>query len=235
MTDSVLRLVILTLAALCVHLWSASCASAWQGKAAANQQRTYQPGEIHLGTSRAFIHVGKTGFGHEHGVVGRIKRGSVLLDAIADAGVIEFDMTTFVADTAAARAYVGLEGKTDDQTQRQATANMLGAEVLNVDRYPTATFRIKSAQRLDRPSRRKLPQYRLDGEFTLHGEQRPLTVVADVEERGGWLHLRGGFSILQSEYGMQPYTRAFGAVGVADKLNIWGDLWIAKQRLMATE
>lgn len=215
---------------------SASSVSAWQADGGAGkQQRTYQRGEIHRGTSRAYIRVGKTGFGHEHGVVGRIKHGSVLLDATDGAGEIVFDMATFVADTDAARAYVGLEGKTDEGTQRQVTANMLGGEVLDVRRYPTATFHIKSTVRLDRRSRRELPQYRLEGEFTLHGTKRPLTVMADVEEKNGWLHLRGGFSILQSDYGMKPYTRAFGAVGVADRLNIWGDLWVAKDRLTVTE
>ena len=37
-----------------------------------------------------------------------------------------FDTTTFQADTAAARQYVGLEGTTDADTQRQVSANMLG-------------------------------------------------------------------------------------------------------------
>ena len=83
---------------------------------------------------------------------------------------------------------------------------------------------------MGQPSRRGLPQYQLDGDFTLHGVTRPIRVVADVEEANGWLHLRGGFSILQTQFGMTPYTKAFGAVGVTDRLDIWGDLWVAKER-----
>jgi polyisoprenoid-binding protein YceI len=235
MESPVNRIAAWRLALLAAALLPSASGFAQQTDGAGGNQRTYQRGEIHPRASLVFIRVGKTGFGHEHGVVGRIKSGLVLLDSTDGAGELVFDMTTFLADTDAARAYVGLEGKTDQGTQRQVTANMLGSEVLDVRRHPTATFRIKSAVRLEGSSRRGLPQYRLDGEFTLHGTRRGLTVVADAEEKNGWLHLRGAFSILQSDYGMKPYTRAFGAVGVADRLDIWGDLWIAGQRLVVTE
>jgi hypothetical protein len=44
----------------------------------------------------------------------------------------------------------------------------------------------------------------------------------------------GGFTMLQTEYGITPLTKAFGAVGVTDQLSIWEDLWISKQRQMAS-
>ena len=189
-----------------------------------------EAGEIHRDGSRAYIFVGKTGLGHEHAVVGQIKQGAVRLDGSGNHGEIVFAMDTFVADTDAARKYIGLEGTKDASTQQQVTANMLGPDVLDVRRFPTATFAIKSVQPVGQPSRRGLPQYQLDGDFTLHGVTRPIRVVADVEEANGWLHLRGGFSILQTQFGMTPYTKAFGAVGVTDRLDIWGDLWVAKER-----
>jgi hypothetical protein len=58
----------------------------------------------------------------------------------------------------------------------------------------------------------------------------PIRVVAEAQDKNGWTHLRGGFSMLQSQFGITTFTKAFGAVGVADELRVWGDVWIAKQR-----
>ncbi len=193
----------------------------------AGQAKVYQPGEVHVGNSRAFVHVAKTGLGHEHGVEGRIREGFVRLNATQNAGRIVFDMSSFVADTDLARKYVGLEGTSDSSTQQQVTANMLGKDVLDVTHYPTATFEIASAQPLAEPSRSGMRQYQLNGQFTLHGVTRPLQVIAESSEQNGWTHLRGGFAILQSQFGIKPFTKAFGAIGVADRLEIWGDLWLA--------
>jgi hypothetical protein len=189
--------------------------------------KTYSPGEIHLKSSRVYTFVGKTGFGHEHGVVGLLKRGSVRLGVEQNGGQLVFDMTSFEADTDGARKYVGLEGSTDRSTQEKVNANMLGSSVLDVQRYPTATFAIKSTRLLPEKSKRGLAQYRLDGDFTLHGVTRPVSIIATAESKGAWIHLRGAFSILQSEYGITPFSKVFGAVGITDQLKIWGDVWIA--------
>ncbi len=195
----------------------------------------YEAGQAHLKTSRVFIHVYKTGFGHEHGVVGLLKQGHVLLDEGRGSGELVFDMQSFDADSDQARRYVGLSGSTDASTRQQVNANMHGPGVLDTKTHPTATFKIKSVTKLATQSRRSLPQYQLDGDFTLHGATQPIRVMADVEPKNGWLHLRGGFSILQSNYGITPFKKAFGAVGVGDRLDIWGDLWIASERLVTNQ
>jgi hypothetical protein len=41
------------------------------------------------------------------------------------------------------------------------------------------------------------------------------------------MRLQGSFSILQSDYGITPFSKALGAVGVADRLTISGDLRVA--------
>jgi polyisoprenoid-binding protein YceI len=112
---------------------------------------------------------------------------------------------------------------------------MHGSAVLDTQTHPTATMTIKSVTKLNERSRRGLPQYQLDGDFTLHGATNPISVVADVEQKNGWLHLRGGFSILQSRYGIKPFSKAFGAIGVGDRLEIWGDLWIAGEQAVVKQ
>ena len=68
----------------------------------------------------------------------------------------------------------------------------------------------------------------LDGDFTLHGKTNKITVVANPINVNGYTRLVGNFSILQSDYGIKPFRKALGAVGVADRLTIYGDLWIAQ-------
>ena len=138
-----LRCALLSLAAMMAVSNTLSFAA--DGRPAASAANEISPGQIDSRASRVFIMVGKTGLGHEHGIEGRIKSGFVTLGAPTNAGHIVFDATTFQADTPEARQRVGLEGTTDADTQRQVNANMLGAGVLDVKRYPIATFKIHSS------------------------------------------------------------------------------------------
>ncbi len=182
--------------------------------------------DVDVNRSRVYTFVGKTGFGHEHGVTGRLKSGSIRLGADRDAGQLVFDLTSFSADTSEARRYVGLEGETDASTQEQVTANMLGAYVLDTEHYPTATFLIKSALPLRENRREGVKRYQLEGQFTLHGVTRPLRIFAEARAESGAIRLRGAFALLQTDYGIKPFSKALGAVGVTDKLKIYGDILI---------
>jgi len=189
-----------------------------------------EPGDVYLPGSRVYAFVGKTGFGHEHGVMGQLLASKLQLDAAQDAGQLIFDMRSFAADSEVARKYVGLADATPPATQREVNTNMLGNAVLDAGRYPTASFVVRSLTRMAQPGPRGLPQYQLQGDFTLHGVARPIQVVAEAEEQQGWVHLRGGFSLVQSQFGITPFSKAFGAVGVADEVKVFGDLWIARER-----
>lgn len=196
---------------------------------AAQKEVTFEASELFLDGSRVYIHVGKVGLGHEHAVVGLLKSGS--LDLAGGRGELVFDMTSFRADTDDARKYIGLEGTTPAGTQQAVNDNMLGADVLAVRKFPTAEFKVTAIKQLEQKSRRGLPTYQIEGEFTLHGVAKGIRFVADNEEKDGWNHLRGSFSILQTDYGIRPFTKALGTVGVTDKLEIYGDLWIAKEKM----
>lgn len=189
-----------------------------------------EAGDLELEASRVFVYVGKTGFGHEHAVSGMLAGGRLDLDPAVPRGELVFDLASFDADSAGARRYLGLKGDTDDDTRRQVNANMHGEAVLDVANHGTATFTLTSVTPLQEPSARKLPQVELTGDLTLHGVKREVRIIADREEKDGWTHLRGGFPLLQSDFGITPFSKAFGAVGVTDELHVWGDFWIAKDR-----
>jgi len=223
--------------------WTMLCATALSGSARgqaaagtrnaakpAEKQIVLEAGDLELASSRVFVYVGKTGFGHEHAVSGRLASGHLTIDPAAPDGELVFDLASFDADSDEARRYLGLKGSSDADTRRQVNENMHGAAVLDVEKHATATFTLKSVTPLEEQSVRKLPQVEFTGQLTLHGVQRDVRVIADWEEKQGWIHLRGGFPLLQTDFGMTPFSKAFGAVGVTDELRVWGDFWIAKDR-----
>lgn len=185
------------------------------------------PGDLDTDASRVWVFVAKTGLGHDHAIVGRLVSGHVTLDAAEAAGQLVFDMPSFVADTREARKALGLSGEPAASTRRQTTETMLGPTVLDVARHPTATFDIDSALRSPRPVEGVKPTVDLIGSFTLHGVTRKVVIPAEVESAGRVLRLSGSFRIKQTDFGIEPLTRLGGIVGVADEVEIHGDIRIA--------
>lgn len=212
--------------------WMAAAAaqsteSGTENKVKESGGKSPQPGDVELKSSRVYTFVGKTGLGHEHAVEGWLKSGQLRLGAARDAGRLEFDLRTFQADTGQARQYLGLRGRTDQETARKVTSNMLGADVLDTGRFPVAVFEVTTAlpHTSSQPARRGT-EYLLEGEFSLHGVKRPLKLVAVAEAERGWIRLRGQFAIRQTDFGITPFSTALGAVGITNELSIYGDLWL---------
>jgi polyisoprenoid-binding protein YceI len=137
-------------------------------------------------------------------------------------------MTTFAADASEARRVFGWSRPVTPSDQKKITAAMLGSEVLDVARYPRAVFAIARLSPLDGQPPGSAECYRLEREFTLHGVTRPIRLTASMEpaERPNVVRMRGKFTLLQSEYGMKPYSALAGLVRVADPLEIRGDLML---------
>lgn len=181
--------------------------------------------QVNTESSRVYIFVGKTGLGHDHGVEGKLKSGHLDL-AGGDQGTGEFvfDMSSFDADTTKARRYVGLGGTTDASTRQQVNANMKADSILNIRKYPTATFKIESCRRLEKSNPKGNPLYELSGEFSLRGTSRTLKFEAELADEDGVKRMKGNFNLLQTNFGITPFRKAFGAVGVANQLRVYGDI-----------
>lgn len=181
-------------------------------------------GEVDLAGSRVYVFVPKKGLGHDHAVEGRLSAGRLRLGAAEQAGSLVFDMTSFRADGPAARKLLRLAGETDAGTRKQVDDNMLGPAVLDVARHPTATFEIRSSLPSARPAPAGKTAWDLVGTFTLHGVPRPLSLRAEAEAAGAVDRLWGSFTIKQTDFGMKPFSKLGGVVGVADELTIYGDI-----------
>jgi hypothetical protein len=170
--------------------------------------------------------VGASGrIGHDHGILGRLESGFVEWGG-GGRGELVFSTRSFIADPPEARRYVGLAGSVSASDRKKTTEHMLGRDVLDVARNPTATYKITATSPLDGQVAGAPGRYKLDGAFTLHGVTRPLTLTATVEETTtrGVLRMTGNFPLVQSHFGIRPYSTLGGLVGVADRMDVWGDL-----------
>lgn len=182
-------------------------------------------GKVNTDFSRVYIFVDKSGLvGHQHAVEGKLISGELFQTASREGGLV-FDMQSFNADTPQAKKYLGLENAVDEATRKKVNENMLGAEILNVKKFSTAKFEHVTIRPKNTMSKRQLPEYLLIGDFTLHEKTRRIEIPCDLEVKDGLHHLRGSFKILQSNYGIKPFSKMLGAVGVADELVIYGDIW----------
>jgi polyisoprenoid-binding protein YceI len=190
-------------------------------QAVQKQPTAYQ---VDAAASRVYVKVGTaTRLGHPHGVQGNLKSGKLTLGG---EGELVFDMTSFVADTKEARDRLAVKGKVSESEAKKVNTAMLGADVLNVEKFPTATYRISASKPLDKQTAGEAGNYQLEGQFTLHGTEQKLHFKAKAEktDKAGVIKLTGSFSIKQTDYGITPYSALGGLAKSSDELEIVGEL-----------
>ena len=184
-----------------------------------------QAGGVDVERSRIYVFVGKTGAGHEHAVEGLLSKGELDLSRPQNAGSLTFDLKSLNADTPAARKVLRLAGETDADTRSQVTANMLGATVLDTAKFPTAEFQVQKVQALPPDPKEPGPHYQLDGELTLHGVKRPVRFNVGTTSVEGMTRVRGTVDLKQTQFGIKPFSKLLGALGVTDELRVYGEIW----------
>ena len=171
---------------------------------------------IDSGESHVTILVGKAGMlsfaGHAHEVVAPAVRGRVTFDPTdwPHASVsLEFD--------AAALRVTGKDEPASDVPAVEKT--MLGAQVLDVGRFPTIAFRSRRVSVAFGAA--GVAALTIDGDMTLHGKTRPLTVRSSATvDASGHVTATGTFTLKQTDFDMVPVTAAGGTIRVKDELDI---------------
>jgi polyisoprenoid-binding protein YceI len=87
-------------------------------------------------------------------------------------------------------------------------------KTLGSDRYPSATFTASIGSVSGDGGE-------VGGELTLHGTTNPIRVNVSAAGEGQY---RGTATIVQSEYGIKPYTGFFGALKVRDSVDVEFDV-----------
>ena len=82
-------------------------------------------------------------------------------------------------------------------------------EVLHAAQHPTITFRSRRVEG-------SAGSFTLDGELTIMGITRPVTVQGGVTDG----RVVGGASVVQSRWGIRPYSAFFGALRLSDEVKV---------------
>jgi polyisoprenoid-binding protein YceI len=155
--------------------------------------------------------------GHNHVVTashltGSVWRGS---DPAGSGFEIHVPVASLVVDDPAARAAAGSGFEADvPQSARYGTyQNMLRPEVLDGAEFPEVVVRAAS---LDGTWNDPVA----NADLTIRGATRRIEVPVSVRESEGTLKTSGSFRILQSDFGITPFSVAGGAIQVADELEL---------------
>jgi polyisoprenoid-binding protein YceI len=155
--------------------------------------------------------------GHDHVITSADEAGSVRLgNTPADSS---FELTLPVdrleVDLPAARAAAGLEfaAPVPDDARAGTRHNMLRAEVLDLEHFPTIALRSSAASGV-------WPQPIVRVAMTLKGVEREQEIPVVVERDADSLTARGELRLNQTDFGITPFSVAGGAIRVADTLEI---------------
>jgi len=94
----------------------------------------------------------------------------------------------------------------------------LQKKVLESERYPRIAFQAKEWQLLsDDPNHLRAT---LSGELELHGQRSPLELDVDLQRVDGTIRVKATGAVVQSRWGIKPFTAFLGALKVADPVEI---------------
>lgn len=128
---------------------------------------------------------------------------------------LSFPVAQLVVDDAEARRAAGSDFPADiPQSDKDGTRkNMLRAEVLDGERYPEVKLRSAHvAGTLEAPQ--------VTAHITIKDASRDVQVPVKLAIEGAKLSASGAFDILQTEFGIKPFSVALGALEVQNKLHI---------------
>jgi polyisoprenoid-binding protein YceI len=161
------------------------------------------------------LHVGRAGLfafaGHEHEISAPVRRGDITLDQSAvsrSAVFLELD--------AGALAVTGEGEPAEDVPEVQRV--MLSERVLDVQRFPTITFRSREVSLVEASDEGLT--IRIAGDLTLHGVTRALEVPVDVRLTADGLRASGRATVRQKDFGIEPVTAGAGTVRVKDEVDV---------------
>jgi polyisoprenoid-binding protein YceI len=98
-------------------------------------------------------------------------------------------------------------------SDRDEIVKIIREKVLRASAYPAITFRSTRVQGT-------AEAFTVDGDLTIMGRTRPVTVRGRVSGD----RLTGGATVVQSQWGVKPYSALFGQLKVADPVEIEFDL-----------
>lgn len=154
---------------------------------------------------------------HDHVVVASGWNGRVAWGDGACSVGIEVPVRSLVVDAPTWRTRLGLEKAVSERQRGQVRASMLDEGQLHADAHPAITFQSETCV----PAGEFVS---VQGNLTLRGVTRPVTVPMKVTAEGGRLHATGRFTIKATDFGFEPYSAFLGAVKNRDEMELVVDV-----------
>jgi polyisoprenoid-binding protein YceI len=176
---------------------------------------------VDYGSSYLIALTGKSGLfsfaGHNHAVVATrwSAEFNLTLPDLAHSSVsISVPVASLVIDSREARQKAGLGPGPNAADVPTIQQRMLGAEILDVTRFPVIGFRSTSVD-LESDS-----HLRVAGTLKMHGVEHRVLAPVQYRRIGRRIEFDGEFVIRQTDYGLEPESVAGGTIKVNDKVTI---------------
>ncbi|MCB9776982.1 MAG: YceI family protein [Alphaproteobacteria bacterium] len=155
------------------------------------------------------------GLSHDHVMQAKGYSGSFTWNP-DDPSSCKVDVTVPVAqldvDPQWLRDKVGYEGELSDGDRKSIRKNMLAKDQLNGESFPTISFASKSCAGSG-------GSVKVQGDMTLRGQTKPVTVTLKVDADGSTLTATGAFQARGSDFGLEPFSAMLGALKNRDDLS----------------
>lgn len=153
---------------------------------------------------------------HDHVFVAAGFAGRVTLDT-ADLSRSALQLTVPVAslqiDPAGARQALGLAGKLNDSDRAEIRQHMMAANQLDLARYPRVTATLASISGTP-------PDLVLGLHVRIKATDKVLRVPVHLQLAGDELLATGEATLVQSDFGIEPYSTLLGAIAVKDRVRV---------------
>lgn len=155
--------------------------------------------------------------GHNHVITSVTETGQVWSGGPPESSGFELQVAVadLVVDDPAARAAAGPDfpGEVPEAARDGTRNNMLRPEVLDGERYPLILVRADSlGGTWEQPT--------VTARVTLRDQMRSIEVPLAIERSPDAIVARGAFRVLQSDFGITPFSIGGGAIAVADAVEV---------------
>jgi polyisoprenoid-binding protein YceI len=163
-------------------------------------------------------------FSHDHAIqaVGWSGKGTWDAEDYSSCKIsISVPVNNLQVDKPEIRKLAGIEGTISESMRQDVKKHMLSDIQLNADKYPMITFESTGCEGSG-------GSMTLKGNFTMHGNTKAISIPVTVSNDDG-LSIKGSFPVKATDYGFEPYSAMFGAVGNKDEMKITFDLVAASK------
>lgn len=167
-------------------------------------------------------------FGHNHVIRAAQFQGEVTGDLV-QFGNVRFKLLVplagLVVDDAEDRGRSGdaFTSEIDPESKIATRNNMLGPKCLDQENFTSI--------HIDGSIEKGIDGINAITEFSIKDRRNQYIIPLEIEQLGGMLQVRGKFSLLQSDFGIVPFSLLGGVLSVRDEIVILFDMVIDKKKL----